>query len=178
MAPRQPQVVPDLENSSNLNSPDVTPNRPSGLNVSAIRLTIQEDDSYWQMSERSYGTGQYFRAIHALLSNASLKAKLEPGDTFVLPPLRELRERYPDLCPIEEDARSGQGAPASGVSGSNEVYTTNGGETLFQIAAARLGQASRYLEIVALNRSQLGTMTGPNDRLPANLRLTLPSNPR
>lgn len=57
-----------------------------------------------------------------------------------------------------------------------KTYTTQGGETLFEIAARQLGQASRYLEILKLNRVRLGKAVNESTRLPANLLLILPDS--
>jgi nucleoid-associated protein YgaU len=59
----------------------------------------------------------------------------------------------------------------------SKTYTTQGGETLFEIAARQLGQASRYLEIMELNRARLGRQINESSRLPGNLLLIMPGSP-
>lgn len=166
-APRTGIQTPPRESNEAVANPADSPK------IDGVRLTILAEDSYWNMSERSYGTGQYFRALHAYLSAASSAPSLRAGDTFVLPELGELRQRYPELCPPDDETAS-DGIHHDSVERPSS-YLTNGGETLFQLAADHLGQASRYMEIVSLNRSRLGAHTGPNDALPANLRLSLPT---
>jgi nucleoid-associated protein YgaU len=58
------------------------------------------------------------------------------------------------------------------------TYLTQGGETLFEIAAKRLGQASRYLEILKLNQSRLRPDVNDSTPLPPNLLLIMPRDTR
>ncbi len=57
---------------------------------------------------------------------------------------------------------------------AGEFYETQSGDTLFGIAAQRLGQASRYLELLQLNESRLPVGVDHLSPLPGKIRLIMP----
>lgn len=62
--------------------------------------TAKENDSYWAISQRVYGTGQFFRALHQLNQPfLGDSAELEPGAMVRTPPAQQLIKRYPEFIP-------------------------------------------------------------------------------
>jgi nucleoid-associated protein YgaU len=80
----------------------------------------------------------------------------------------ELANRFPELAPPDFAERD----PSRSI--DNTKYTTLAGDSLFEISRQQLGQASRYLELLELNRSQLPPGVNHLTRLPAGIELNLP----
>ena len=57
---------------------------------------------------------------------------------------------------------------------NQRLYETRAGDTLFDIARQKLAQASRYVEIIELNRTRLQPGTNQLTPLPAGVQLILP----
>jgi nucleoid-associated protein YgaU len=127
------------------------------------KYEVQPNDSYWTVSERLYGTSAYFKALTAHNRDKGKgQETLRPGDLILAPPVAQLEQLYPDLCPKagHREAQQSQGR-ASMVSTSHQfrsgrTYTVAEGDTLFNIARYELGKASRWVEIYELNRHVLG----------------------
>lgn len=80
------------------------------------------------------------------------------------------QEFSPPASPAENEGDSAGSTTAT----AEANYMTKQGETLFEIAANELGQASRYLEIMELNRTRLPERVSDSTPLPANLKLFIP----
>jgi nucleoid-associated protein YgaU len=125
------------------------------------KYEVQPNDSYWTISERLYGTGAYFKALaEHNRGKASSENQLQPGELILAPPVTQLEQTYPDLCPKASRRETLQNR-ASTVSTRNQyrtgrTYTVAEGDTLFNIARYELGKASRWVEIYELNRDVLG----------------------
>ena len=91
---------------------------------------------------------------------------LPDGLEILTPPLNELVSNWHDSVPV--DLRDPQ--PAS------DTYITKQGDTLFHVARIRLGQASRFDELLELNRSKLNLDAHHLTELPAGMKLKLPIN--
>jgi len=141
--------------------------------------TVQPNDNYWIISEKVYGTGGYFKAIHQQNRNKFPQAdRLQVGDKILVPPVAQLEQDYPDLCPKRRHVRPPRSAtiPASArqrVGG--KIYVVQEGDTLFDIARFQLGKATRWAEIYDLNRESLGD---DFDFLQPGTELTLPGSPQ
>jgi nucleoid-associated protein YgaU len=97
-----------------------------------------------------------------------------------VPTLDETVHLYPDLCPPDllESHTSATGTQDNGDGAKNfdnQYYFTQRGDTLFDIARRQLGQASRYLEILRMNRGQLPSNVDHLSRLKQGLKLRLPN---
>jgi nucleoid-associated protein YgaU len=58
-----------------------------------------EDDSFWSISERVYGSGVYYRALFRHNQTHVLRPdQLRPGIELKVPSLETLRRLYPDDC--------------------------------------------------------------------------------
>jgi len=142
------------------------------------KYTVQPNDNYWTVSEKVYGSGGYFKAIHAHNKGRFPKAdKLQVGDALDVPPATVLEQNYPELCPKQRKRPAGKSpmlqASARGPVGG-QVYVVEEGDTLFDIARHELGKASRWSEIYAMNRAALGD---DFDYLQPGTELLLPQQP-
>lgn len=136
---------------------------------------IQPNDSFWAISEKCYGTGNYFKALaEHNRRRIAHQDDLKVGDLIEVPSVSDLESRYPDLCP-KPGRKPGTHDGAQYVSAprtsGGRIYLTQHGDTLYEIARRELGKASRWTEIYELNRAQIG-----NDYnfVPPGLKLVLP----
>lgn len=128
----------------------------------------QSGESFFTIAQKKYGDGRYFRALFELnRSNVDGFDKIAAGTKLRTPDVETLHQRFPDLCPQELLAKANPKNPL--------IYTTLAGDTLFDIARRKMGQASRYLELMALNKKILPANANHLTRLPADLDLKLPN---
>jgi hypothetical protein len=75
--------------------PAASPRREKGS------YEVQANDSYWTISEKVYGTADYFRALAEHNRGKSPQADgLSPGMVVSVPTVTQLEHDYPDLCPM------------------------------------------------------------------------------
>ena len=143
---------------------------------------VQPDDSLWSIATEKYGDGRFFRALHQHNHQriASVE-QLQPHTTILIPELAELKKLYPGLCPADQ-LRSDVD-PQDSLAAEYELreqrmndryYVTQSGDTLFDVARQKLGQASRYLEIYDLNQFRIPEQVNHLTPLKPGLRLLLP----
>ncbi len=142
-----------------------------------VPYTTLNAETLWNISQRCYGDGRYFRALFE--HNAAMLAgkELVPAGTQIsCPPRAELVLRYKELIPLDllQSNQSAGIASESNTIASRAEYTVVEGDTLFSIARERLGQASRYVEIWNLNQSRLGQGMDHLKPLSVGMKLTLP----
>lgn len=121
---------------------------------------VEPNDSFWTISQKVYGTGGYFKAIQRHNRKPGANADgLEIGERIIVPPVEELEQRYPQLCPKRRAAPPAgtRALPTSSQGYGGRVYVVQDGDTLFDIARYELGKASRWAEIYELNRAQIGS---------------------
>ena len=131
-----------------------------------------------------YGDGRFFRALHEHnLGRIASADRLEPNTAIVVPDVDDLLKRYPELCPADKLSDK---AVDSVNDTQNAIYdqyekkmdrrfhVTQNGDTLFDVARERLGQASRYLEIFELNEFRIPQHANHLTPLDPGLRLLLP----
>jgi nucleoid-associated protein YgaU len=162
------------------------PRRPAGVSTLSSsppprddgKYEVQPNDSYWTISERVYGTSAYFKALTAHnRDKGKSEESLKPGDLILAPPVAQLEQLYPDLCP-KPSHREAQQTQSRALTvstghqyGGGRTYTVAEGDTLFNIARYELGKASRWVEIYELNRHVLGK---DFNYLTPGIQLTLP----
>ena len=132
----------------------------------------QAGDSLWTVAERCYDDGRWFRALFEY-NRGRLKdddSSIE-GVALLIPARSELATRWSRFCPPDLVIQYSTNRPEPD---GETTYVTRPGDTLFDIARQQLGQASRYLEILRLNRNKLPPNTSHLTRLPSGLRLKLP----
>lgn len=141
------------------------------LTEAAIRVHPRKADSYWTISEKYYGSGRYFREL-ALFNGAKLDQQRLP-DPVLVPPLSQLKQ-WNQESETARQTESNDNFGASKTNRSGTRYETVEGDTLFGIAAEKLGSAGRYVELLRLNRSRLPQDCRSDTRLPAGLEIRLP----
>lgn len=132
-------------------------------------IELKSHDSLWDAARTIYGDGQWFRALYQHnLSRLEGMTDRQQTITLECPAPLELANRFPDLAPpdfLERDETR--------VTDPTK-YQTVAGDSLFEIARQQLGQASRYLELMELNRDRLPPAVNHLTRLPAGIDLQLP----
>jgi nucleoid-associated protein YgaU len=124
------------------------------------KYRVAPGDNFWTISQKAYGNGSYFKALEEHNRERFPNSdKLPVGQEVRVPPVRELEEQYPDLCPRPRTPAGERERGAMNVSTREDrarTYKVQDGDTLFDIARDQLGKASRWNEIYELNRAQLG----------------------
>ncbi|MDB4539518.1 LysM peptidoglycan-binding domain-containing protein [Saprospiraceae bacterium] len=124
--------------------------KPQSEEVSAVHR-VQPGDSFWTIAQLRYGDGRFFRALYLYNEKNVISFDNLPAGTRIDTPSQQVLIRlWPEHCPASKSQ--------SIVTEDFAYHVTQAGDTLFGIAAQRLGQASRYLEILELNSHRL-----PND---------------
>ena len=154
------------------------PYAQESLRNAAGDYEVQPNESYWVISQRLYGSGAYFKALaEHNRRKVPREDRLAVGEVISAPDVSELEKAYPDLCPKpsrRDTLRNRQslvGTRTSYVGG--RIYVVEEGDTLFDIARYELGKASRWVEILRLNRDLVGHDA---DYISAGMRLVLPDN--
>ncbi len=161
---KQIELPEDSSNVADAVTFEVDDNAPEMENPNE-QHRIRDGDSYWSIAQQRYSDGGYFRALFEYNRDQIEEFENLPVGIIVRTPSPDiLQSRYPELCPAVVDAESIPG----------QIYTTVSGDTLFGIARQTMGQASRYLELLNLNRDRLPANTNHLTRLPANVSLQLP----
>jgi nucleoid-associated protein YgaU len=135
---------------------------------------VQVDESLYTVAQSVYQDGKYFRALYKQNEELIEQAQGQlTGLSLDTPTRRELRRRWPGTVPAKEASISGEERSAAHES-MQQFYTTEAGDTLFDISGRKLNQASRYLEIYKMNQLRLDVQTDPYSELPAGISLILP----
>jgi hypothetical protein len=129
------------------------------------RVLTEERETWWTLAQRVYDDGRLFRELYEFNREQFPDYNLIPAGREVVCPPRELLERFPAAAPDL--------ATASSVAQTRR-YQTRQGETLFEIARSQLGQASRFAELLQLNRDHLPEGAAHLTPLPAGTELILP----
>jgi nucleoid-associated protein YgaU len=136
---------------------------------------VQPNDNYWSISEKTYGSGAYFKALAEYnRERVARDDRLQVGTVLQVPSLEELASNYPDLCPkaSHRKAAAGRAMNASTTQRAGQrVYVVESGDTLMDIARRQLGKAARWGELYELNRDRLGE---DHDYLTPGMELLLP----
>jgi nucleoid-associated protein YgaU len=138
---------------------------------------VQPNDNYWIISTKLYGSGAYFKALaEHNRGKVAQPDRLPVGQAILAPTIAQLEKAYPDLCPKpgRRDAVRQRAATftTAGLHAGGRVYVVQEGDTLFDIARNELGKASRWAEILQLNRDALGK---DFDYLTPGMQLSLPA---
>ena len=171
---QQAQTLPVSESGSSLAPPYAAKN----FRNAEGDYEIQQNDSYWMISQKLYGSGAYFRALaEHNRSKVPREDRLAVGEVISAPSVLELEKAYPDLCP-KPSRRETVRNRASLVSTrtpyvAGRIYVVEEGDTLFDIARYELGKASRWVEIHQLNRDLVG---GDADYISPGMQLVLPDD--
>ncbi|QEG21450.1 LysM peptidoglycan-binding domain-containing protein [Mariniblastus fucicola] len=148
--------------------------------------TVKKGDSFWSIAQTHYGDGRFFRALYK--QNRELVPGFEnltEGVELVLPSIDDLCQRYPYDCPSDAVHKNDPWRATPDKLMDNLVnecdddldrrlYETKTKDTLFKIARRQLGQASRYAELIELNRFRIGQDVTHETELPPGIQLLLP----
>jgi nucleoid-associated protein YgaU len=75
------------------------PSRRTETLDAPLRVQTRENDSFWSISERVYGTGAYYKALYQVnRDRVPLPDRIPAGLEILTPPRAELHRLYPDLC--------------------------------------------------------------------------------
>jgi len=156
--------------------------KQGSADIDTQTYTSQPTDSLWSIATEQYGDGRFFRALHEHNRERIASAdKLQPQTKINVPDAAVLLKQYPSLCPADllpADAKP-QGERVARYEAyehrlDERFHVTESGDTLFDVARQRLGQASRYLEIHELNRFRIPEQVDHLTPLKPGLRLLLP----
>jgi len=175
-------VLPVKMKTASVPRPEPSKKRVSTFVEVGKTYKTQKGDSLWTIAQAVYGDGRYFRALHEMNQDTlSLSDSIPTGTVLKVSSIKELRNDYPELCPNQEKNHRSPDGPVAGDSNQklgapldDRFYRTEDGDTLFEIARQRLGQASRYLEIYELNRFRIPETANHLTPLGGGIELLLP----
>jgi len=135
----------------------------------------EQNDSFWTISQKLYGTGAYYEALlQHNRSKYSRADQLRWGDVVLAPSAEELARLYPNLCPKPDHSEAWRRARLRGTAAAPpgaRTYVVQNGDTIYDIARSELGSAARWNEVYQLNRETLGKHP---DYITPGMRLVLP----
>jgi nucleoid-associated protein YgaU len=169
-------TTPVASPTQSYSNPTPTQNYPSATMASAIQAQptgtvglprngeeyeVQPNDSFWNISEKAYGTGAYFKALVEYNRKRNKnRDELKVGQALLVPDEAVLKRAYPDLSPRPRSpvapAQQRLVSASSRMRGPCKIYIVAEGDTLFEIARHELGKPARWGEIYELNRELLG----------------------
>ena len=162
---------PDHSKANALSNTTATQQSDELLQSDPYSHIVQPGDSFWTIAQQRYDNGDYFRALYKYnehkVSDFNL---LIPGTQIDTPTKAQLQRQWPELCPMDDGKTT-----VRLIRSANSIYVTSPGDTLFEIARQRLGQASRYLEILQRNAARLPAEVNHLTPLLGGLELDLPT---
>ena len=142
--------------------------------LSQREYVAKEGDNFWSIAQSVYNDGRYFRVLYKYNeSQVPNFDSIKPGTVIGTPELEDLAKLWPDLCPVPESHQVAQKLKTLDHQ-SGQIYVTRSGDTVFDIARQRLGQASRYSEILKLNQIGLGREVSHLTPLEAGVQIVMP----
>ena len=156
--------------AANSNVPAVAPNTanspPPAPAAKPKTVVVGPNDSFWTLSEKEYGTGDYFKALYEYNRERRDNADaIRVGDEILVPPVSDLQRLYPGIAPNVQNKPVStavqQGTPAVS-SASSQV--TDSGSDVFQ-AVDGIGPQQRALDRAAQQVEQAASATGGGERI-------------
>ena len=137
---------------------------------------VTDEQTLWDVAVKVYGDGRLFRALHALNKVDLGESELTANLMLRTPNLEFLRKNYRSTLPFDlrYKTQPGKSIAAANDELESRVLVTKAGDTLFSIACDRLGQGSRYMEIIEMNQFRLPKRVTGSTLLPVNTKLLLP----
>ena len=107
--PEAPAQVGDSVNSQLPPQPPPVANSPPQTTITkpikklspGMLYDVQDGDSWWQLAERAYGDGRYYRSLFAWNKTLQPRVSLSPGTTLEIPQTNQLQLAWPRLIPAE-----------------------------------------------------------------------------
>ena len=129
-------------------------------------------DSFFSVAQKYYDDGRWFKALYLANQNRVEDFdSLPQGTRLTIPSTESLARQFPEFSVAAKTSQVGPDAA------EKRVYITKANDTLFDIARRKLGQGSRFFEIIQRNEFRLPKNILASDSLPPNLRLVLPESP-
>ena len=132
------------------------------------RHVVQAGDSFFTIAQQYYGDAQWFRALRFANQSVADGGELSVGVSLIIPTTEELTKQFPEYA-----LRTAADQPSEA---EQRIYVTQAGDTLFDIARRKIGQGSRFSEIIGSNELRLPAQIRASDQLPEGLRLVLPES--
>lgn len=124
---------------------------------------VAENESYWTISKKVYGTPAYYHALAQFnIERIKDPNRLRAGWKVLTPAAGELKLKFPSLVASVPTGESS--IPSAGASGKpgffldaqdRPSYRVGESDTLGGIAQVHLGRASRWVQIYELNRASI-----------------------
>lgn len=107
---------------------------------------VQPGDSFATLAQTYYGNAKYAKFLAESNPGVSDPARLPLGSTVKVPPLpSDINTRLANAAPAEK-------APPAAASGK-KTYKVKSGDSFYRIAKDQLGNAERWKELLALNKT-------------------------
>ncbi len=120
-------------------------------------------DTWWDIAERAYGDGRYYKPLFAWNRSLDPRVTLAPGTRLEVPPLTALTTAHAELVPGDLAAVPAPNPvmETAAVMPVGNTVVVRPGDTLISIAREQLGASSRWRELYEANREALGRSPGP-----------------
>ena len=175
--PKSPSVVKEAKKAI-----EIKPIKPSKAIKPALPKTyvVSEGDNLAVIAEKFYGSKAGNKKINITRifdANRKMLESLDeiyPGQRLIIPPLSASAAGKSKLGSMFEKVKSiGQRGLSTAGRGAKQIrwYVVREGDSLWRIAAERLGEGSRYIEIAKLNADILDD----EDSLVVGMRLRMPA---
>ncbi|MBA4031202.1 MAG: hypothetical protein C0478_09990 [Planctomyces sp.] len=142
---------------------------PSLAGSGARSYTVEPSDNFWSISRKVYGSGRYFNALAAHnIATVPKPETMKPGTVIEIPPVELLDQKYglaAARTPPAAETRPGAASPTPKATPVEDgffvdetglpMYKISDEDTLSSIARNHLGRASRWIQILELNRDKL-----------------------
>ena len=181
--PPTPQPSPKFETSAATETSNV-----QTVSFESTTWKVKRGDSFWSIAQQSYGDGRFFRALYE--SNRARVPgfeNLRENVELDIPSEAQLIARHPSLCPADavhrnDPCRATPNDVMKDLTDSCDMelqqrfYETKAKDTLFGVAQRELGQASRYVDLLELNRFRIPADSDHQTLLPTGIQLLMPQH--
>lgn len=133
--------------------------RPNSSALAAVDThKVQAGDSLVSLAQNYYGSAKYAKFLQESNPGVSDPVRLSPGMIVKIPPLpQDIEARIAKDSTVKNSVKPEMASAktAAGAAGSKRQYKVKSGDSLYKIAKDQLGDANRWKEILALNKTAL-----------------------
>jgi len=109
---------------------------------------VQPGDSLASLAQTYYGNAKYAKFLAESNPGITDPAKLALGQTVKIPPLpADIDSKFANAAPAKTTT------PATTTAGGKRTYKVKAGDSFYRIAKDQLGNAERWKELLALNKT-------------------------
>jgi len=109
---------------------------------------VQPGDSLASLAQTYYGNAKYAKFLAESNPGIADPAKLALGQTVKIPPLpADIDSKLANAAPAKTTT------PATTTAGGKRTYKVKAGDSFYRIAKDQLGNAERWTELLALNKT-------------------------